>query len=502
MKLLKNILPIVFICSLIVLGIACQRQPKGPAENILVRIGDVTISKEEFISRAEYTLRPFYCNSENYIHRKIVLNSLIAEKLYALEAGNKNELADNEQFQLYLQGRREQSMRKWQYYNDFYQKAHVDTTEIQNQYNLAGRKYKLAYYTIQDTTVARLAGERLGQGKTFEDVFTEFGGLESAIPQREVAWDGKEPEILKQALYDQPLQKNQVIGPIEVDPGVYTVIKVEGWTERIAITEPDQQQRWAEASERVRTREASKAYETFIAALMRGKTLQFDGMTFPRVVQVLGDAYLASDEEKKLMLQKQIWNSEDSTQVSAPAGSLDDIADLPFMVMDEQVWTVRDFQKLLQRHPLVFRKRRMNKSEFAYELRNAVADLVRDLEVTSEAYRKGYEKVNLVQRNEAMWRDNLLAIYQRSVVLREMGVEGNFAKNYYKIIDKDLAPYNAELRNKYKDRIEINTDEFEKIQLTRIDMFVTERNAPFPIVVPNFPLLTTHNMLDYGRKMK
>ncbi len=502
MKNNKYALPLILVILSAILFAACQRKPQGPQETILVRIGDVTISKEEFISRAEYTLRPVYCNSDNYIHRKIVLNSLIAEKLYALEAGAKNELTENEQFQRYLQGRREQSMRKWQYYADFYQKAPVDTAEIQTQYQLAGRRYRIAYYTLQDTSVTRFVGEKLAQGKAFEEVFREFGGLETTIPKREVTWDGSEPESLKEALYAQPLRKNQVIGPVEVEPGVHTVIKVEGWTERIAISEPDQQQRWNDASQRVRTRKAGKAYQAYIAGLMRGKTLQFDGMTFPRVAQVLGDYYLLGDEAKQALMQQRIWNEEDSTRVMPPAAALDDIADLPFMVMGQQIWTVRDFQKLIQRHPLVFRKRRINKGEFAFELRNAIADLVRDLALTEEAYKKGYDKVNLVARNEAMWRDNLLAIYQRGNKLREIGLQGMSGKELYRVIDRELAPYNAELRNKYNDRIEMDTDLFEQIKLTRIDMFVTEKNAPFPIVVPGFPILTTHNRLDYGRKME
>ena len=39
------------------------------------------------------------------------------------------------------------------------------------------------------------------------------------------------------------------------------------------------------------------------------------------------------------------------------------------------------------------------------------------------------------------------------------------------------------------------------VELTRIDMFVTQRNMPFPIVVPSFPQVTTDPWLDYGKKM-
>lgn len=71
----------------IVLLSHCSTQKPSSHETILAKVGDKTISVNEFIRRAEYTPRPAYCRGENYIHRKIILNSLVAEKLLALEAG-------------------------------------------------------------------------------------------------------------------------------------------------------------------------------------------------------------------------------------------------------------------------------------------------------------------------------------------------------------------------------------------------------------------------------
>ena len=53
----------------------------GIDSDILVEINDRVITKNDFIIRSEYTIRPSYCKSNNQIHKKIILNSLIAEKL-------------------------------------------------------------------------------------------------------------------------------------------------------------------------------------------------------------------------------------------------------------------------------------------------------------------------------------------------------------------------------------------------------------------------------------
>ena len=491
-------IPLLF---LLLLALACERT-RGPEENILVRVGDRTISKQEFITRAEYTIRPPYCRSDNYIHRKIVLNSLVAEKLYALEAGEKHELTENDPFQLYIQWRKEQAMRQWRDNEEFHGRVVLDTAELKQEYKLAGRSYKLAYYSMPDSQMARLVGESLQQGKSFEETFAQYGGLVTSIPTRELAWSGPEPEEFKARFFSAPLQKGQVIGPFEAERGLFTVARVDGWTDRLALGDQDVRQRWEDVREKVRTRQATAAYANWIGGLMRGKTLRFDGQTFPQVARVMADFYMKTEAEKKQLIKQQVWNVEDSSQVHPPVESLDGIADLPFMVLDDQVWTVRDLQKLLLRHPLVFRSRQIPKGEFGLEFRNAIADMVRDLAVTEEAYKKGYDRVNVVQRTAGMWRDNLLATWQRNRLLREKGREAEFYKEYQKVIESDLNPHFVELSKKYGKKIEINTDEFEKIKLTSIDMFVTEKNVPFPVVSPNFPLFTTHDLLDYGRKMK
>ena len=50
--------------------------------------------------------------------------------------------------------------------------------------------------------------------------------------------------------------------------------------------------------------------------------------------------------------------------------------------------------------------------------------------------------------------------------------------------------------------MEIDIKSFENIKLTNIDMFVIQKNAAFPVIVPGFPQLTTDHSLDYGKIME
>ena len=67
------------------LFLSCAEKPFVPEEAVLAQVGEKFITIQDFIRRAEYTIRPDYCRQDNYIHKKIILNSLIAEKLASLE---------------------------------------------------------------------------------------------------------------------------------------------------------------------------------------------------------------------------------------------------------------------------------------------------------------------------------------------------------------------------------------------------------------------------------
>ena len=65
---------------------SCTRQETISDNNVLAKVGTRIITVQDFIRRAEYAIRPLYCGQSNYIHKKIILNSLIAEKLFSFEA--------------------------------------------------------------------------------------------------------------------------------------------------------------------------------------------------------------------------------------------------------------------------------------------------------------------------------------------------------------------------------------------------------------------------------
>src|SRR4030067_1323119 len=101
---MRNIVLTLLIAPVL---LSCGKQKViEPKEKILVTIGDKSISVDQFIRRAEYTVRPPYCRGNHNLDKKIVINSLIAEKLMAMEAGDTNSFVMSKNIQAYLRGRR------------------------------------------------------------------------------------------------------------------------------------------------------------------------------------------------------------------------------------------------------------------------------------------------------------------------------------------------------------------------------------------------------------
>ena len=104
----------------------CSDKQKTTVDNslVLAKVGSKNITIQDFIRRAEYTIRPKYCRRGNYIHKKIILNSLIAEKILSLEIEKNNtKKLNNVNFDLFLKGRKEQAMRQLHYNDNFFEKV-------------------------------------------------------------------------------------------------------------------------------------------------------------------------------------------------------------------------------------------------------------------------------------------------------------------------------------------------------------------------------------------
>jgi len=470
---------------------------------ILAQIGDVTISLDEFINRAELTIRPRYCRGDNNVHKKIILNSLIAEKMLAMEAGENNALVQNKQFQLYMQGRQEQIMREQLLNEEVFQKVKLDESEIQTQYDIAGRTYNIQYFNIPDDNLAsRLSENLINQEGFFEGLHQELWPEEN-LAEKKVAWHSKENPRIHDALFSKKLTKGSVIEPVRISANNYIIMKVIGWTDELAISDNMKSERLEAVKHKLMMEKANQDYIKYVASIMAGKKLEFNPQVLEQIVQIVKPFYMLRPDEKKELFKNATFNrSNENPDLNLLAESITDILEEPFFTIDGESWTVTKFMEELQRHPLLFRSKIITEDNFVDQYKLAIVDLVRDHYLTEEAYKRGMQDTEAVKRNRQMWHDALLAQFQVSSYLRDNVPNLLDSLDINVLIEEYLNPYIDQLQTKYSDRIRVNVEEFNKIQLTRTDMFALQKNVPFKKMVPSFPQVTTDYNLDYGSRME
>lgn len=494
----------IIILLLSFLLFACSvKTPEDPQEKILVNIANIaTISVNEFLRRAEYVPRPDYCRANTYLHKKIILNSLIAEKLLAIEAGKNSPLFSNKEFQYFIKGHKEQAMRQYMHHVEATDKVVLEATEINNAYKVAGRNYDIAYFTLDDSLKVKDAQNKLATNpQMFQDVYFQIAG-DTSVPHRKVDWKSNEQLKVHQALFSEDLEKGQVLQPMKVDKNKYLFIKILGWSDDLLITGKQQQERLKVVTEKLTQIKAGGIWDKRVAQIMRGKHMDFNEEIFYMLTELLYDTYFPSSEKKHNSAINQLWKKGDEIAIKSIHDLNDEgLLQQSFFSVDGIVWTIEDFRTQLMSHPLVFRNQHMKSKEFPRQFRLAVADFIRDYYVTEKAYEAKYDNVNLVKRNVNMWEDTFLALTKKHEYLKSVGETRSFPENYHKILKETLNPYIDELQQKYYKKIELDFDAFEDIVLTKIDLFVKYEEQPFNSVVPLFPIITDDNLIEYVTKM-
>lgn len=485
---------VLFICILISSAIYSQEQ------NVLVKIEDKTITSNEFIRRAEYTLRPSYCKGNTNLEKKIVLNSLIAEKMLAIEAGENNSFIISPQVETFLLGRKEQIMRLFLYNDDVRNKVKVDSDKVKKAFKYAGREYKISYISLTDSLVVKqLENELLEEKRPFEKVLRENYNLKE-IPEKQVAWNKIEHPLILDSLFTKEHNVGDIVGPIKIEDNYQMFVKINGWTNNPAITEQHISNKYNTVKNTYEEIELYKAYVDYVRQVMQGKKLVFNKDIFFNFADIMGPIYMKDKKEQENVFEEGVWNNKnDEIKLQNAKPDIDQIKDQTLFSFDNKDWTVNDILKEIKKHPLVFREKKFSKEKFGEQLQLAILDVIRDKCLTEKAYEKGYDKLPDVVHENMMWKDNLNGLYEKEKLLKEVGADSLFSTNYQKVVDETLNPIVDSLQKKYSGEIIINTELLNSIKLTRTNLVVSYANSPFTQAVPTFPLITTDNKLDYGK---
>jgi len=194
-------------------------------------------------------------------------------------------------------------------------------------------------------------------------------------------------------------------------------------------------------------------------------------------------------------------DADDNLDLSRNLDSLTSI-ETPLLSLNDNEYTIKEINDLIKKHPLVFRNKDINKSDYPLQFKYAIVDLIRDEKLNNVAYNKKYDNHLDVIKQITMFKDASISNLHLQAFLKGKSITlDDFNKNYLKILESDVNDYISSLQEKYSSFIEINFKLLDKINLTHIDLYAYRSGVPYPYVVPSFPILTSKHEIDYGMKV-
>jgi hypothetical protein len=480
------------ILIILLLLISCGKKEED-AHNILVQIDDKTITIDEFKQRAEFTVRP-----EIFAEKSIVLNNLIAEKLLALEAERNEQILQQEQVQNFVKGIREQTMREQLFFSEIYNNVQIETKEIDEAYPLSIRAYELEFYTIGNKTVADSLSRLIeGQPDQAPQIFDQIAVFDS-VPKHTMSWDDPDSYVIHDALFTKPLSENAVVGPLHLEDDTFLIAKIIGWKDQPVIGPEEVASRRLEIQKKLKEKKSEKEWQMYMQNVMKGKAIEFVPDIFNKVVELSYSVYAQGVLEDKLPIEDRSQQKEPAQFALGELMNDPSFRELTFFTINSESWSVEKFKNELASHPLVFRKSRIfTFKEYKRQFRAAVADLVRDHYLTQIAYQKKLDKAPTVLRTVMMWRDATLAQNQWYTYANALRNRPGFNPQNMKGQNNYLGQYVDSLLSAYHDRISVDYQHLQKIELTTVPMYVYKPGMPFPSTVPVFPQLTLKDALTY-----
>ena len=297
-----------YCITLLIFFIGCQS--KGFKDNqlqILAKVGNRVITLQDYLHRSEYSLRPDYCRGNLYIHKKIILNNLIAEKLLAIESDKVKNNNRSNNLLAFLKGRKEQAMRQLLYYEKGYKKVELKDDEINHFFKISERTYHVNYFSFPGGNFADSVNQAMNDGIPIEKIYSI--NFEGNIPSRDVSWIDNNDPIISDKLFNNQIKKGDIIGPYTLKDGSAFLLKVNGWTDHLDLSEKSYLDKKEKVINTLKDRKGREIYRVFIGKIMKGKEINFNKDVFLPYSQSIQNQFFRSRKQKENAISNALFDS-------------------------------------------------------------------------------------------------------------------------------------------------------------------------------------------------
>lgn len=455
---------------LIILVLYCATETDVATEKILARVGDITITENEFQNRANLSPQVMVSGSIQS-QKQQILAALLAEKIF-VNIASKQKMDTLGLFQTIYQQMQKEAIVEVLFDQEIEKRIKITESEIAQGLERIQTRLKLAYFKVSNKQEAELAAAELTNGQLFETV----GALHmfrnpvytDSIPVKELGW-GQATQVVEDSVYQ--LKPAQITGPIQVDDEFY-FFKLLNRQTNPHKSSADPKQWRSTIVRRIRNKRRESLFSLFIVDLLRNTKVTIPNETFEQVAHAL-----ESIADQSQSSQNNIPRLQPLNEGLFSENRLGNIFNKPLVrFSDGSHWTVKEVLQKLQigPYPLNYKSAAQLKTTLRFAIRSMI-----ELETLAQTgVEKGLEKSNYYREESRLWYDYLLA---NRIIYPQSASDSSFAnpENMEKILLENYQNY----------EIKIDEQVFERIKLLEngLQALVTKKHFPGRYAAPPLP---------------
>ena len=422
---------------------------------VLAKIGSGKITVEEFKNRFEFMPHLNYSDTNTDSIKKEFLYSLIAEKLWALEA-YELQIDTIETVKFSLQALKNLFIKDELYRQKVESKISISDEEISKGLSCVKRILNTQIITSPDSEKIWNIYNGFQNGVEFDSVLIDINMQQKPF---EIKYGSFEDEAVERMLYS--LKLNEITKPIKSKENWF-IFKLVGDEQDTTI---DLSKDYAKniVLKKIKDRKSQKLGRIFLDKLLGGKSIMADRRLFDifseKIVQVIKTR--SGKTEIDPLNNIQMLETDILKVISVMS---EDDLNSTFIKFENNPATVKDFLYYLIYQKIYFNS--LNTNNVKQIINRAVKRFIEDEIIVREGYKLGLENLPSVKNNLQIWKNYYLAEVLMSSYSDSIKVTENEIEDYIQK-ENDLS-YNG---------LQINIIEIFTDKLDDIEKILDELNA-------------------------
>lgn len=415
---------LVCILTLFLTTVISNSAQSSNNDKVLAAVGEIKITESEFLERFELT--PQFGS-----HRKRLIDiskldflyTLIAEKLWALEAKNEN-LDQEKSYQTAVN-----SIEKMFVRDALYRTEILDKINISDEEFIDGKlKYSLDLFinfvfTEQKNDIDKLYN-LLESGIPFDTLLSVRPELNEQTEPIKVSF-GDMQEYIEDSLYK--LKPNNYTSPIDAPEGWY-IFYLKDKLAKLNMSQADITEINKKVESIIRKRKESEFYTKFMAEFFKDKKVDADGNLVAalanKTAQIFEDKFKNFNKAESDLIRLE---AEDVLNLFDYFG--EDELKKPFIKFEVNPITLEQFIRELIFDG--FYTEFQSKEQIRYLVDSRIRKYIRMELLAREGLKRGLNFLPEVKHNLKMWQDNYLFSISTNQLQDTVSVSDSLVKNYY-----------------------------------------------------------------------